>query len=331
MLTHVQNLSLRLGISLEDLLAIGIGLGVLLLLLGVHAILRRPDPALVRLAAISGSRRQERRDRGLLLPESRGPGSLLKAFVPTEKKKLGTLQRKLMQAGLNGPGALQTYTLIRVGLAVGLPALFLGLMALARMPGTILPGGMVAWLNGRSTLGTYQILSVLLALGYYVPHRWLEGRATARMLRIEESFPNALDLLQISVEAGLGFDAAMTRVGNELARTSPEIAQEFLTVQHQVQAGRARDQAMREMADRVGLETMRSFANVVQQSMQFGTSMAQAMTTYSEELRQTRELRAQEMANKLPVKMSGVMASLMLPALVLLTVGPVVIRYMRQF
>ncbi len=88
---------------------------------------------------------------------------------------------------------------------------------------------------------------------------------------------------------------------------------------------------MRDMADRVGLDSIRSFASVVQQSIKFGTSMSVAMTTYADELRQTRELRAQEMANKLPVKMSAVMASLMLPALVMMTIGPVVIRYIRQF
>lgn len=331
MLAVLETLSLRLGLPVESLMAFGIGIGVLVLLFGVHAALRRPDRALVRLAALSGSRRQQRHDRALLLPAAKGPGAVMKAFVPTEKAKLSALQRKLVQAGLTRPDAVQVYTLIRVGLAVGLPALFLILLALARMPASPLPERLAAWLNGRTTLGTYQGLSILLALGYYVPHRWLESRAAERRLRIEESFPNALDLMQVSVEAGLGFDAAMIRVANEISRSAPEISQEFLAVQHQVQAGRSREDAMRDMADRVGIETLRSFTNVVQQSLQFGTSMAQAMTTYSEELRQMRELRAQEMANKLPVKMSGVMASLMLPALVMLTIGPVIIRYMRQF
>ncbi len=331
MLSYLETLALRLGLPLETLLALGLGLGVLLLLLGVHAALRRPDPAIARLAAISGSRRTDRSERGLLLPSARGPAGLMKAFVPNEKKKLGVFRRELVQAGLTGPNAMRNFTLVRIGLAFGLPLAFLGLLTLARMPGEILPGILDRRLERIGTVGTYQILSVLLALGYYIPSRWLKDRATARRLRIEESFPNALDLMQISVEAGLGFDAAMTRVGNELVDNSPDLAQEFLTVQHQIQAGRERDQAMRDMAERVGLETVRSFANVVQQSMQFGTSMAQAMTTYSEELRQTREVRAQEAANKLPVKLSGVMASLMLPALVLLTIGPVIIRYMRQF
>jgi tight adherence protein C len=331
MLTYLQTLALRLGLPFEGLLAIGLGLGVLLLLLGLHAALRRPDPAIARIAAISRSRRQDRMDRGLLLPAAATPGGLMRAFVPGEKKKLGALQLKLAQAGLAGPNAVAGYTAVRVLLAVGLPLAFLGLLMLARMPETVLPAALDRRLDGLSRLGTYQILSFLLAVGYFAPAHWLQQKVAERRLRIEEAFPNALDLIQISVEAGLGFDAAMTRVGNELLRNSPDLAREFLQVQHQVQAGRGRDQAMRDMANRVGLETIRSFANVVQQSMQFGTSMAQAMTTYSEELRQTREIRAQETANKLPVKLSGVMASLMLPALVLLTVGPVIIRYMHQF
>ncbi|MBP9181813.1 MAG: type II secretion system F family protein [Fuscovulum sp.] len=331
MLSYLQALSIRLGLPLESLLAIGVGLGVLLLLWAVLTAVRRPDPAVQRIAAIAGARRLDRMDRALLLPSAKGPSGLMKAFVPTREEKLGALQRKLIQAGVTRPNAVGLYTAVRIALALGLPLAFLGLTALARLPGTPLPAAVQAWLVGRSTIGTYQILSILLALGYFLPFKWLEAKAAARRRRIEEAFPNALDLLQVSVEAGLGFDAAMTRVGNELRRAAPEIAQEFLAVQFQVQAGKARDQAMREMADRVGIDTIRSFAGMVQQSMMFGTSMSQAMTTYAEEMRLIREVRAQEMANKLPVKMSGVMASLMLPALVLLTIGPVIIRYMRQF
>jgi tight adherence protein C len=101
-------------------------------------------------------------------------------------------------------------------------------------------------------------------------------------------------------------------------------------VQYQIQAGRPREAAMRDMADRTGVDVVRSFANVVQQSMQFGTSMSEALTTYAAEMRLFREMKAQEMANKLPVKLSAVMASLMLPALIMLTVGPVVIRYVNM-
>lgn len=331
MLEYLEQVALRLGLPIETLLAAGAGFGVLLLLLGLIAAVRRPDPAVARIAAISKSRGQDRKDRVFLMPADRGPGAFMKAFIPSEKEKRSTLQRKLIHAGLTDPNSLQLYTMVRIGLALGLPALFLALLSLARMSETILPASLADMLQGLSTLRIYQVLSVLVAFGYFAPAYWLESKVRARKLRIEESFPNALDLMQVSIEAGLGFDAAMTRVGNELKRPSPEIAQEFLMVQYQVQAGRPRELALREMAERIGLDSIHSFSTVVNQSIKFGTSMAQAMTTYADELRQTREIRAQEMANKLPVKMSAVMASLMLPALVMMTIGPVVIRYIRNF
>lgn len=331
MLAILERLSLRLDVPVELLLAASAGFGVLLLLAGLIAAMRRPDPAVARIAAISGNRSQERKDRIFLMPADRGPGTLMKPFIPSQKEKRNALQRKLTQAGLANSDAIQLYTLLRIGLSLGLPGIFIALLGLSRMSGTPLPAGPAEILQDLSTLRIYQILSVMVAVGYFAPTYWLESRVRDRKLRIEEAFPNALDLMQVSIEAGLGFDAAMTRVGNELKRPSPEISHEFLTVQYQVQAGRPRDLAMRDMADRVGLESIRSFSTVVSQSIRFGTSMAQAMTTYAEELRQTRELRAQEMANKLPVKMSAVMASLMLPALVTMTIGPVVIRYLRNF
>ncbi len=331
MLDYLDKFALRIGIALETLLALGIGFGVALVMWGIYAAFFRPDPAIARLAAIGGARRQERLERALLRAPDKTPGGLMKAFLPGEKEKRSALRRKLAQAGMGGENALRNYTLVRVLLATGLPLLFLMLVIAARTPGIALPPAIGERLANLSGLAIYQLLTVLLAIGYFLPALWLSQRVTERQLRIEEGFPNALDLLQISIEAGLGFDAAMTRVGNELMHSSRDIALEFLTVQHQVQAGRMRDAALRDMAERIGLETVQSFANVVQQSMQFGTPMGQAMTTYSDELRETREMRAQEMANKLPVKMSMVLASLMLPALIILTVGPTFIRYIRQF
>lgn len=331
MLEYLEMVSLRLDLPLEFLLAGGAGFGVLLVVAGLVAALRRPDPAVARIAAISKHRGQDRKDRMFLMPSEKGPGTFMKAFVPSEKDKRSTLQRKLMQAGLTSPSAIQSYTMVRIGLALGMPAVFLALLNFARLSDLWLPTNLREILLGFSTLRVYQILSVLVTIGYFAPTYWLESKVKARKLRIEESFPNALDLMQVSIEAGLGFDAAMTRVGNELKRPSPEIAQEFLMVQLQVQAGRPRELALRDMAERVGLDSIQSFSNVVNQSIKFGTSMAQAMTTYADELRETRELRAQEMANKLPVKMSAVMATLMLPALVMMTIGPVVIRYLRNF
>jgi len=331
MLMQFESLAQQLGVQLETLLAAGVGFGMLLVSLGLWATFGRRDAALDRLHAISDSRRQARQDQGLLRSPTADPRGLMKAFIPDAPDKRNALQARIYQAGLNGPHALRTYMMVRIALALVLPAAMLMLLMAARNPSITLPLDLSTRLGGLSMMNVFQILTVLIALGYVLPVSWLNRRIEARKLRIEEGFPNALDMLQISIEAGLGFDAAMTRVGNELRVSSPDIAYELLTVQHQVQAGREREAAMSDMADRAGLDTIRSFSNVVRQSMKFGTPMGQALTTYSEELRQTRELRAQEMANKLPVKMSMVLASLMLPALILMTLGPIVIRYIHTF
>jgi tight adherence protein C len=140
----------------------------------------------------------------------------------------------------------------------------------------------------------------------------------------------ALDLLQVSIEAGMGFDVAMNRVAREVARIAPPIAEEFMIVQLELQSGKDRDRAFSDMTRRCALDEMTSFVNVVLQSAQFGTSMSAALQTYAEEMRLTRELRAQERANKLPVKMSAVMATLMMPTLLMITLSPVAIRWIRM-
>lgn len=330
LMTRIEEFALRMGIAPETLLAAGIGLGALMVIFGLVAIFQR-DRAVERIAAIGGPRTGTRADMALLkAPEAR-PGLFMKAFVPADRKSRSSLERKLAQAGHSGAGALRRFTLVRIALGIGLPGLFVGLLVLARMPEVGLPFGLETRLGGLSGIAIYQILTGLVAVGYVAPLLWLRSRMTERRLRIEESFPNALDLMQVSIESGMGFDAAMTRVGNELVDTSPEVAFEFLSVQRQVQAGRERDAALRDMADRTGVETVRAFANVAVQSIRFGSSMASALTTYAEELRAMREMRAQEKANRLPVQMSAVLASLMLPALILIAVGPVLIRYLVNY
>ncbi|MFD1156580.1 type II secretion system F family protein [Roseovarius aestuarii] len=332
MLEHLDKIALGLGITPETLVMVGFGFGAILIFLGFATLVTSRNPAAERMSAASaGDRYTARLNKGLLRPLSDKPGRIMKAFVPDDDAKRSQLQDKLAQAGYAGAGALWKFTLVRTVLALVLPALFLAVLFVGKMPGLMLPIELPDAITQLTTLQIFQVLTLLVGMGYFAPLYWLRGRVSERQLRVQEAFPNALDLMQISVDAGMGFDAAMTRVGNELVNVSPDIAFEFLTVQMQVQAGRSRDVAMHDMATRTGVETVRSFANVVQQSMQFGTSMSDALNTYSKEMRDYREMQAQEMANKLPVKMSAVLASLMLPALVLLTLGPVVIRYIRFY
>lgn len=331
MIEQLQVLALQMGVSFETILIAGVAVGTLILFLGVASILTQKNTAAVRIAAANVDRRQRRQDRGLLQAPSADPRGIMKSFVPGDLAKRTELQRKLAQAGYTGPSALSRFMTVRVLLGLVLPGSLVLLIVISKTPGVSLPLGMSDWIASYSNWNVFQAMTLLVAAGYFLPVKWLESRVKERQQRIREGFPNALDLMQISVEAGMGFDAAMTRVGNELADVSPGIAFEFLSVQRQVQAGRAREAALKDMAARTGVDTVRSFVNVVNQSIEYGTSMSDALTAYAVEMRLYREMQAQEMANKLPVKMSAVLASLMLPALILLTVGPVVIRYMRYF
>ena len=324
-------LSTRFGVTPEMLVLAGIGFGASVFFLSLAVAIGQRNPAAERIAETRMAKANARFDKGLLRETVETPKGILRAALPTNEEDRLKIEQKFRRAGITSPHALRVFTLVRIGLGVLLPLVFAMLVVASRTPGMPIPEALAGPLAGLNQLTVIQIIAVTVAVGYYLPSVWLNGQVKERQLRITESFPNALDLLQVSIEAGLGFDAAMTRVANELAGVSPEIAFEFLTVQHQVAAGRPREVALQSMARNTGVDMVRSFSTVVVQSMHFGTSMAEALTTYAQEMRTTRELKAQEMANKLPVKMSAVLASLMQPAVVMVTIGPVVIRYIRVF
>jgi tight adherence protein C len=301
----------------------------MLLVFGISGVLAGREPALQRMAK-QGSRHLNRTvDRGILRPSSADPTGLLKTLIPSNRAERTEVQRQLAQAGLSGPHAVRNYYLVRLFLGILLPCALVTVTWATRTGLIILPESVGDTISAWSPSRLIQVASLLVGLGFFGPAIWLRSRTAERIKAIEESFPNALDLIQISVEAGLGFDAAMIRVANEIESTAPAISQEMLIAQHEIQAGRGRDKALLDMAARTGVAEVVSFANVVLQSMQFGTSTSETLSNYATEMRKNRELRAQEMANKLPVKMSAIMASLMLPALLMLTLGPVVIRYIR--
>lgn len=327
----LETLSLSYGISTEMLLMTGIGIGVLLIFVSVTTALTQRDPAAARIANLRAQKIYSRQDRGLLRETVRTPTGLFKAALPGNAAERRKIEEKLLQAGLTGRNALRNYTLARVWLGLFVPMGAAALIFGSKVPGTPIPPVIVDYLEPMSQSNAVQVVGVLAGIGYFLPPAWLARRHKERQRRISDAFPNALDLLQVSVEAGLGFDAAMTRVGNELAHVSPDLAFELLSAQHEIQAGRPRDQALSEMARRTGVDMIQSFTSVVQQSMRFGTSMSEALTTYAAEMREFRETKAQEMANKLPVKMSAVLASLMLPTLMIVTAGPSVLRYFRGF
>lgn len=326
----LENVSVQFGVTQETILLVGLGAGVLLLLAGLVSARAGRNPAADRIAASSEDKRRARMDKALLVNPAGEARGVMKALLPTDKKNRSAIELKLHQAGYSGPGILRRYIMIRIAFALLLPLVFILLSVAARIPEITLPLSLGEQLSKLGMVQSYVVLTVLLSVGYLLPAKVVDDKIAARHRRIEQSFPNALDLMRIASESGMGFDASMTRVGNELAEVSPDIAYELLTMQRQVAAGRPRADAMRALGERTGVDTVKSFASVVLQSMQFGSSISQALTTYAEEMREVRETRAQEMANKLPVKMSAVLGAFMLPALILLTLGPTVIRYVSM-
>jgi tight adherence protein C len=324
-------ISLRFGLSIETLLLLVFGFGVILVFFAISSAMSRRNPVADRIANIRSQKFEARNERGLLRDTIATPKGLFKAALPSKQKDRHSLEQKLIQAGLTSSNALRVYTLTRVWLGIFLPLAVGLLIAASRVPGIPFPAGVADALASISQINVIQIVGVLTGVGYFLPAAWLNNRQQERQRRIREAFPNALDLLQVSVQAGLGFDAAMTRVGNELVTASPDLAFEFLNTQHEIQAGRTRAQALGDMAKRTGVEEIQSFAAVVHQSMRYGTSMSDALNTYAAEMRERREMKAQEMANKLPVKMSAVLAALMLPTLMIITAAPAVIRYFQGF
>ena len=291
--------------------------------------LTRRDPVVERLRRVSESYGPARTPKGLIKQQDIAPEGMLKALIPDERAERTQIRLQLARAGFDGPNAVRNFFLFRLAAAGIAPAVAVVLLA-ARETG-IAPGAVTAWMAGFEPMTAFRNIAVLVGAGFWSPTFWLNARIKARKAVIEQGFPNALDLLQISSEAGLGFDAAMTRVGHVIAPVCPAIAEEFLTCQAEILASRDRAQALLEMAERMGVDEVHGFVQVINQSMEYGTSVGKALNAYAVEMRESREMKAIEKANKLPVQMSAVMATLMLPALFLITLGPTAIKYMDAF
>ncbi len=331
MLDQIINFLEGLGAT-GELAILGVFIGSLLIVYGFFGGLIAQNPIGRRYSAGKPAQRRSAFEAGLLNNADVDPKGFMKALMPQNREKRTRIRRQLMNAGLVGQNAIVKYYTLRVLLAIGLPAVFVVLLVLHQAGLLPLPESVSSVFEGsQGRLLSYYLVTCLVLAGFFLPALWLRSKVDERQLEVSETFPNALDLMVVAVEAGLGFDAAMTRVSNEMEHSAPAIAQEFRLVQLEVAAGGDREKALLDMAGRTNVDEVASFASVILQSIQFGTSVSDALTTYASEMRISRELKAQEMANKLPVKMSGVMAALMLPALFLLILGPIAIRWTSTF
>lgn len=226
--------------------------------------------------------------------------------VPRSPKEMGTLRLRLVQAGFRRDEALTIFFGIRVLFAV---ALFL-----------LLSSSLIIRPNTLVALGG-------LALGYLLPGMVLARLAKRRAHRIRLSLADALDLLVVSVEAGLGLDQALTRVGTELAFAYPELADELKLINLELRAGKPRAEALRNLADRTGVDDLSSLVTMLIQTDKFGTSVAQSLRVYSETLRTKRRQRAEEAAAKTGVKMVFPLVLCIFPSIWVVTIGPAAIKF----
>jgi len=186
------------------------------------------------------------------------------------------------------------------------------------------------------TTGMYRLNVVFVPLlaavvGYLLPELWLMWRIQARQHRLRLGLPDALDMLVICVEAGLGLDQAIMRVAQELRITHPQLSEELQLVNMEMRVGKTRLEAMRELARRTGVEDIKALVAMLIQTERFGTSIAQSLRVHSDDLRMKRRQRAEEMSAKTTVKMVPPLVFFIFPALMVVILGPAVIMLMRQF
>jgi tight adherence protein C len=173
-------------------------------------------------------------------------------------------------------------------------------------------------------------ISIMLALtGYYLPNLWIKMKKAWRQDKIIEGFPDALDLMVICVEAGMGMDAVISRVGEEMKLRNKVVSEEFRLLSLELRAGKPRREALKNLGIRTGLDDVASLMTLLIQTDKFGTSVAQALRVHSDSMRTKRQQRAEEIAAKLPVKLVFPLIIFMLPALLVTIVGPAVIKMIR--
>jgi tight adherence protein C len=225
------------------------------------------------------------------------------------------IKLKFLRAGLRGSNVPAIFWGTKFLLAVILPMVFL-VLALVTFK-TI------------NQLYLVMIAAFLTLLGLFLPDMWLRIRTSGRKERLVKAFPDALDLLVVCVEAGMGLDAAISRVGEEMKLSQPDLSQELNLLNLELRAGKPRITALRSLADRVDVDDVNSLVTLLIQTDRFGTSVAQALRVFSDSFRTARYQRAEEMAAKIATKLIFPLALCIFPSFFIVAVGPAIIQVYR--
>jgi tight adherence protein C len=228
--------------------------------------------------------------------------------VPVSPSEMGKVRLRLVQAGHRGAEALPIFYGTRMAIAIGTFVLFATPIVLRPNVAIGLGGSL---------------------LGYLLPGIVLAKMAKKRQKKIQLGLADALDLMVVSVEAGLGLDQAIMRVGDELSFAHPDLSEELRLVNIEMRAGKGRTESLRNLADRTGLEDIASLTAMLIQTDKFGTSVAQSLRVHCETLRTKRRQRAEEAAAKTGVKMVFPLVFCIFPAIWVVTIGPAAIKFVQ--
>jgi len=228
---------------------------------------------------------------------------------PPSTAKAPRVQQLMIRAGYRSPEALMAMR----GVKVLFPILTLTAM----------------YFSGAYRFNIILVPIVAVGLGYLLPDMWLTWRVSSRQHKLRKALPDALDLLVICVEAGLGLDQALLRVSQDMRISHQDLSEELQLVNMQMRVGKSRLDSLRELAERTGLADIKALVAMLIQTERFGTSIAQSLRVFSDDMRLKRRQRAEEMSAKTSVKMVPPLVFFIFPALMVVILGPAIITMMR--
>jgi tight adherence protein C len=232
-------------------------------------------------------------------------------ILPRSPAEVSVLQRRLIRAGYRDQTAVNIFYGAKVIVPISLAVL--------------------VTVTGAYRLGPFFMYGVSLGIGFLLPDFWVSNRIKNRQLKIRVGLPEALDLMVICTEAGLGLDQTVYRVGNELKLSQPEIRDEFHLINLEQHAGRPREDALKNFADRVNTDNVRALVNTLIQADNFGTNISKTLRVYSDSLRTQRRQQAEELAAKTTVKLVFPLVLFIFPSIFVVTLGPAVITLVEGF
>ena len=309
-LTNINNTVIEYLGPLGPIIVLGT-IGVIMVALTISMMLSQPEDPMAKLKKQINAPEDSKPERRL---RQGGRNEKLEKFAsflePKDVAELSKRQLELRQAGYQSQDAVRFFHFAQFTLGI------LGLL-LAFVYLNILGGG-----EGFTTQKMMIYTIVPGAIGYYLPSYWIKRRIDTRKEEITAGFPDSLDMMLVCVEAGQSLDQCIIRVGKELHASYPALAQEFDVVAYEMKAGKDKSTVLNDFGTRCGVQDVSSFVTVLNQSAQFGTSIAEALRVYAGEMRDKRVMRAEEAANKLPTKMTLATMMLTVPPLLIILVGP---------